>query len=150
MPLSLAAFRIPSIAAVLAASLALSGCGGMGLSVVQTRTQGYELSKDALAQIRTGQSQDLVAYVLGSPQTTNTFGPETAWYYVQTRVSQTAFGLTTASDRTVLAIYFDKNKRVVDKAVYGNKDGKVIAIEQRRTPSYGQDRNFIESIIASI
>ncbi len=149
MPLSLGAFRLPGIAAALAASLTLSGCG-MGMNLVQTRTQGYEISNDALAQIRPGQSQDLVVYVLGSPQTTNSFSNETAWYYVQTKVNQTAFGMTMLQDRTVLAIYFDKNKRVVDKAVYGAKDGKVFAIEQRRTPSFGQDRNFIESIIASI
>ena len=88
--------------------------------------------------------------VLGSPQTTNSFGNETAYYYVQTKVEQTAFGLEIAKDRTVLAVYFDKNKKVVDKAVYGTKDGKVFQIESRRTPSFGEDRTFIESILASI
>ena len=73
-----------------------------------------------------GQSQELVVAVLGSPQTTNAFDEGSAWYYVQTKVSQTAFGLTTRVERTVLAIYFDKNKRVADKALYALKDGKVV------------------------
>ena len=52
-------------------------------------------------------------------------------------------------DRTVLAIYFDKNKKVVDKAVYGAKDGKVFQIQSRKTASFGIDRSFLESIVAS-
>ena len=69
---------------------------------------------------------------------------------VRSSVSQTAFGMTTVQDRTVLAIYFDKNKRVADKAVYSAKDGKVFTIEGRKTPSYGEDRTFIASLINSI
>ena len=49
----------------------------------------------------------------------------------------------------MLAVYFDKNKRVVDKAVYTAQDGRVIQLESRRTPSFGEDRTFIESILAS-
>ena len=65
-------------------------------------------------------------------------------------MDQTAFGLTTVRERTVLAIYFDKNKKVADKAVYSAKDGKVITIEGRKTPSYGADKSFIDSLIESI
>jgi len=129
----------------------LAGCSmGSGLALSTNKIQGYAISQDALAQIRTGQSQELVAVVLGSPQTINAFNEGTDWYYVQTKVSQTAFGMTTVQDRTVLAIYFDKNKRVADKAVYSAKDGKVFTIEGRKTPSYGEDRTFIASLINSI
>lgn len=148
MPFSAKRHLFP-ISAAIALSLSLTACGS-GLMLTQKRTQGYEISDDALAQIRPGQSQALVTTVLGSPQVTNTFGNETAYYYIQTKVERTAFGMNTASDRTVLAIYFDKNKKVVDKAVYGTEDGKVIAIQSRRTPSFGIDRSFIESLIASI
>ena len=148
MPFSAKRHILP-ISAAVAISLTLSACGS-GMALTTQRTQGYEISDDALAQIRPGQSQALVTTVLGSPQVTNTFGNETAYYYIQTKVERTAFGMNTASDRTVLAIYFDKNKKVVDKAVYGTEDGKVIAIQSRRTPSFGIDRSFIESLIASI
>ena len=129
----------------------LSGCSmGSGLALSTSKIQGYAISDDALAQIRPGQSQELVAVVLGSPQTVNAFNEGSAWYYVQTRVNQTAFGMTTVTDRKVLAIYFDKNKRVADKAVYGAKDGKVFTIEGRKTPSYGEDRSFLQQLISSV
>lgn len=134
------------IAAILVLGGALAGCSGL----TSSRTEGYALSEAGLSQIREGQSQTLVVTVLGSPQTRGSFGDESAFYYVQTRVQETAFGLRMVQDRTVLAVYFDKNNRVKDKAVYGLADGKLITIESRRTPSFGQDRTFIESIIASI
>lgn len=140
-----------SLAAVGLLGVTLAGCSmGSGLALSTSKIQGYEISADALAQVRTGQSQDLVATVLGTPQTVNAFNEGSAWYYVQTKVNQTPFGMTTVTDRTVLAVYFDKNKRVADKAVYGAKDGKVFTMEGRKTPSYGEDKNFIQSLVESI
>ena len=138
--------RILALVTTLFLSLALSACVG-GLTT--TRTQGYSIPSSALQQIRPGQSADLVVAVLGSPQTKSTFGTETAYYYVETTVEQTAFGLKNIKERKVLAVYFDDKAKVIDKALYGLEDGKLVTLETRRTPSYGQDRTFIESIIAS-
>jgi outer membrane protein assembly factor BamE (lipoprotein component of BamABCDE complex) len=128
---------------------ALAACTGSGLALTTQRVEGYVLKQEQLAQIRPGQSQDLVTIVLGSPQTTNSFGNETAFYYVETKKESTAFGMDMVKERTVLAVYFDKNKKVVDKAVYGIQDGRVFQIESRKTPSFGEDRTFIESILKS-
>lgn len=151
MSLSATLRRFTPLAATIVLATGLSACQGLGLDgIVTNKTEGYALSQDGLAQIRNGQSQDLVQLVLGSPQSTNDFGNESAWYYVQTDVSQTAFGWTTIKDRKVLAIYFDKNKKVKDRALYGLKDGRQVAIETRRTPSYGEDKTFVQSILSSI
>lgn len=143
-----------SAKAVIALGLAalLAGCSSMGtgMSLTTTRTQGYVITQDQLAQVRAGQSQQTVVLVLGSPQAQNSFGDETSYYYVSTKVDRTAFGLDIVRERTVVAVYFDKNKRVSDKAVYGLQDGRMITIETRRTPSFGEDRGFIESILSSI
>lgn len=147
MTLRNAVVRLSPIAAALALGLTLSACSGTGL--ISTRTQGYSIPADAIQQIRPGSSAALVTAVLGSPQTTSTFGNETAWYYVETKVNQTAFGLTTVQERTVLAIYFDNNNRVTDRAVYTLQDGRVIAMEQRRTPSFGEDRTFVQQLLGS-
>jgi outer membrane protein assembly factor BamE (lipoprotein component of BamABCDE complex) len=144
MPLRFA--KASAAAAVLA--VAVVGCTS-STSLVTTRTQGYEIPDSALQQIRPGQSQQLVTLVLGSPMSTNTFGEQTAGYYVETRVRQTSFGLTMVQERTVLAIYFDQNDRVADRAVYSLEDGRVITVEGRRTPSFGEDATFIDSIINS-
>lgn len=147
MPLRSVSASVAPIAAVLLA-VTLAGCTS-ATSLVTKRTQGYEISDSAMAQIRTGQSQELVTLVLGSPQSTNSFADQTAWYYVETKVQQTSFGMTTIDSRTVLAVYFDKNKKVSDKAVYTLKDGKAVTVESRRTSSYGEDRTFIEQILSS-
>ncbi|ODT74838.1 outer membrane protein assembly factor BamE [Devosia sp.] len=148
MPLRIATGSVAPLAAAALLALTLAACSS-STSLISKRTQGYEISESAMAQIRPGQSQQLVTMVLGSPQSTNTFGDQSAFYYVETKVRQTAFGMTMIDSRTVLVVYFDKNKKVVDKAVYGLKDGKTVAIESRRTPSFGEDRTFIDSILSS-
>ncbi|MDB5614904.1 MAG: outer membrane protein assembly factor BamE [Devosia sp.] len=149
MPLRTASGKfVPLVAAALLAT-ALAACSTSSTALVTSRTQGYEISDSAMAQIRPGQSQELVTLVLGSPQSTNTFGDQSAFYYVETKVRQTAFGLTMTDSRTVLVIYFDKNKKVIDKAVYGLQDGKTVTVETRRTESFGEDRSFIDSILKS-
>jgi outer membrane protein assembly factor BamE (lipoprotein component of BamABCDE complex) len=149
MPLHFASRRLLPVAAALLLAGTLAACSGSGLALTTKRTEGYAIPKEALAQVREGQSKELVKLVLGSPQTTNTFANESAYYYVETKVEETAFGLDVNKQRTVLAIYFDKNDRVIDKAVYGTEDGRVFAIESRRTASFGEDRTFIQSILSS-
>jgi len=148
MRLPIVAGRFAPIATAALLTLALAGCAS-NMSLVTQRTQGYEIPDTALQQIRPGQSQELVTLVLGSPQTTNSFGEQTAFYYVETKVQETSFGMNMIKSRTVLAIYFDKNKKVVDKAVYSLADGKAINMETRRTPSFGEDRTFVEQILQS-
>ncbi len=149
MPLRTVNLRLLPISAAVVLGLTLSACSS-GMSVVQERQRGYSISEDAVAQIRVGQSAQLVTAVLGSPQITNSFATETAWYYLGERVQQTAFGMELSKDRTLLVVYFDKNNRVVDTERLGVTDGRTFTIESRRTPSFGQDRTFIESIISSI
>jgi outer membrane protein assembly factor BamE (lipoprotein component of BamABCDE complex) len=141
-------------AALLVAVLSLAGglaaCSSNGLGITEERTEGFVIPDDALQQIRTGVSRDFVEVVLGSPQTTSTAGGEEAYYYVETKVSRTAFGLSNPTERTVLAVYFDGNHKVSDKAVYTLQDGKVFTVVGRRTPGYGADETFIEAILKSV
>ena len=141
--------RLAPLAAALALGVSLAACSTGGGFVVN-KTEGYAISDDALLQIRPGQSKELVTTVMGSPQTVSTFGNETAYYYVETKLATTAMGLSSIKERRVLAIYFDKNNKVIDKALYGAKDGRSFTIESRRTPSFGEDKTFIESILSSL
>ena len=63
VPMLLAAAMIPALAA----------CGS-SFALTTQRVEGHSLKQEQLAQIRPGQSQELVTIVLGSPQTTNSFG----------------------------------------------------------------------------
>jgi len=150
MSLSATARRIAPLVLAVSLLTGLAACDtGFG-GFTSDRVEGYDLTPDGLAQVRNGQSQQLVATVLGSPQLTNDFGTESAWYYVSTHVTHTSFGVDLVKDRTVLAVYFDKNKKVKDRAIYTLKDGKAFTVETRRTPSYGEDRTFIQSILSSV
>jgi outer membrane protein assembly factor BamE (lipoprotein component of BamABCDE complex) len=149
MPLRTVTKNLLPISAALLVGLSLSACSS-GLSLTQSKARGYEISEDSVAQIRVGQSAALVTAVLGSPQITNSFATETAWYYLGEKVQQTAFGMELSKERTLLVVYFDKKNKVVDTERLGVKDGKMFNIESRRTPSYGQDRTFLESILSSI
>jgi outer membrane protein assembly factor BamE (lipoprotein component of BamABCDE complex) len=139
--------RTLKLVAVLGLGLGLAGCS-MDTFVSQ-RTEGYVIPDGALKQIRPGQSVDLVIAVLGSPQTNNTFGGQTAFYYVETKVDRTAFGLRIPQERRVLAVYFDANNKVTHTILYGLEDGKIVDLNTHRTPSYGEDRTFVQSIISS-
>ena len=147
MAMVIARRRTLKIVAALGIALSLAACSTE--SFIAHRTEGYVISDSALQQIRPGQSADLVVAVLGSPQTTNTFGEQTAFYYIETKIDRTAFGLRMPQERRLLAVYFDKNSKVVSKTLYGLEDGRIVDMDSHRTPSYGQDRSFVESIMAS-
>lgn len=149
MPLRAALRTSLPVAVALVLGLSLSACSNAGLSLTQSKSRGYDLNEDALMQIRPGQSAQLVMAVLGSPQATNNFGDDTAWYYIGEKVQQTAFGLEINKQRTVLAVYLDSKNKVKTTERLGLADGKLINMDTRRTPSYGQDRTFLESIISS-
>jgi outer membrane protein assembly factor BamE (lipoprotein component of BamABCDE complex) len=149
MPLRTVNTRLLPITAAVVLGLMLSACSS-GMSLTQQRQRGYSISEDAVAQVRVGQSAQLVTAVLGSPQITNTFETETAWIYIGEKVQQTAFGMELSKERTLLVIYFDKKSKVIDTERLGIKDGRMFTIETRRTPSFGQDRTFLDSILDSI
>jgi len=151
MSLNAAARRFAPLAAAVVLVTGLAACSSLDVgSLTRNRVEGNDLTPDGMAQVRIGQSQALVVSVLGSPQFTNDFNTESAYYYVSSHVTETSFGWDTIRDRTILAVYFDKNKKVKDRAVYTLKDGKAFAVETRRTPSYGEDRTFIQSILSSV
>ena len=130
-------------AAVLALALALAGCGG------ETFQRGYVLPDGALEQIPLGASQEQVLLVLGTPSTVATVSGEAFYYISQKADRPVAFLNTKVSDQRVIAVYFDKNRRVQRLAEYGMKDGKVFDFVSRTTPtaSGGADLGFITSII---
>jgi outer membrane protein assembly factor BamE (lipoprotein component of BamABCDE complex) len=118
-------------------ALLLGGCFG------ETFQRGYVLPEGALEQIPLGASQEQVLLVLGTPSTVATVSGE-AFYYISQRadrpVSFMNIGIT---DQRVVAVYFDKNRKVQRLAEYGMKDGKLFDFVSRTTPTSGAENNFI-------
>ena len=129
---------------VFAFALSLGGCFG------ETFQRGYVLPDGALEQIRLGASQEQVLIVLGTPSTVATVSGE-AFYYISQRAERAiGFLPSKITDQRVVAVYFDKDRRVERVAAYGIKDGKVFDFISRTTPTTGAENNIITYLFRTI
>jgi outer membrane protein assembly factor BamE (lipoprotein component of BamABCDE complex) len=129
---------------VLASALALGAC------TRETFQRGYVLPEGALEQIPLGASQEQVLLVLGTPSTVATVSGE-AFYYISQRADRPImFMQTEVTDQRVIAVYFDKQRRVQRLAEYGMKDGHLFDFVARTTPTSGNDLSVITTIIHNL
>jgi outer membrane protein assembly factor BamE (lipoprotein component of BamABCDE complex) len=126
-------------ACLLAASLVLASCGGFE----QTFQRGYVVPEGALEQIPVGSSQEQVLIVLGTPSTVATVSGEAFYYISQRGQKAAAFMPQKVIDQRVIAVYFDKERRVQRLADYGMKDGKIFDFVSRATPTGGQELSYL-------
>ncbi len=131
-------------AVIVALALPLGGCLG------ETFQRGYVLPEGALEQIRLGASQEQVLIVLGTPSTVATVSGEAFYYISQKAERAVSFMPTTVTDQRVIAIYFDRDRRVQRVAAYGIKDGKIFDFVTRTTPTAGSDLSLIKSILSAV
>src|SRR5882724_4217987 len=128
---------IRALAALLVLGLPLGGCFS------ETYQKGYIIPDGALEQIPIGASQEQVLIVLGTPSTVATVSGE-AFYYISQRAERAvAFMMQEVVDQRVIAVYFDKNRRVERLANYGIKDGKIFDFVSRKTPTSGREINYL-------
>ena len=114
----------------------------LGGCITQTYQRGYLVPEGALDQIPLGASQEQVLIVLGTPSTVATISGE-VFYYISQRTEQTSFLPQREVDRRVIAVYFDKTRKVERLANYGIRDGKIFDYISRTTPSGGQEQNAL-------
>ena len=129
-----------SIAAAVALGLLLGGCFS------ETYQRGYILPDGALEQIPIGSTQEQVLIVLGTPSTVATVSGEASYYISQRSERPVGFMPQKVVDQRVVAIYFDKNRRVERLANYGLKDGKVFDFVSRTTPTGGKDYAYVNAM----
>lgn len=110
--------------------------------MTQVYHHGYMVPEGALEQIPLGSSQEQVLIVLGTPSTVATLSGE-VFYYISQRGEQISFLPQREIDRRVVAVYFDKNRRVQRLADYGLRDGKIFDSISRTTPSGGVEQNYL-------
>jgi outer membrane protein assembly factor BamE (lipoprotein component of BamABCDE complex) len=126
------------LAVIALAGLLAGSCGG----ITQTYHHGYMVPEGALEQIPLGASQEQVLIVLGTPSTVATISGE-VFYYISQRSQQISFLPQKEVDRRVVAVYFDKNRRVQRLADYGLRDGRIFDSISRTTPSGGVEQNYL-------
>lgn len=141
-----ARLRAARVASALGLAVSLAGC--LGYDGVINR--GAVIDERKTAQVKVGLPAPQVLSILGTPSTTSTVGGD-AWYYVSQRVERTlAFMPQQVKDQRVLAVYFDKSKRVQRIADYGLEDGKPIDFLTRTTPTAGAEFNFLRNMLSKL
>ena len=134
------------LAGVAALALTLGGCLGYDGDV----PRGYMIDDKALEQVKTGSSAEQVLVVLGTPSTTSTIGGD-AWYYIsQDTKRQLAYSSQQVTDQRVVAVYFNRGKKVERVANYGMQDGKVFDFVSRTTPTAGSEPSFIKNAMQGL
>jgi outer membrane protein assembly factor BamE (lipoprotein component of BamABCDE complex) len=125
---------------LLATCVALGGC----TPVISQR--GYVQNVDAEAGVAAGaDTKTTIEQKLGDPSVQAAFGAD-AWYYVTQKEKQIAFFSPTILSRRVLAVYFDKEGKVIDMKHFGLEDGNVVAFESRTTPTRGREMTFLQQL----
>jgi outer membrane protein assembly factor BamE (lipoprotein component of BamABCDE complex) len=129
-----------AFAVALALALPLGGCFG------ETYQKGYVVPEGALEQIPIGASQEQVLILMGTPSTVATVSGEVFYYISQRSERRVAFMPQSLVDQRVIAVYFDRNRRVERLANYGMRDGKIFDYVSRTTPSGGDEINYLGSL----
>ena len=129
-----------AVAAALALGLMLGGC------FTQNFQRGYILADGALEQVPLGAPQEQVLITLGTPSTVATVSGEAFYYISQRSERPIGFMPQQVVDQRVVAIYFDKGRRVERLANYGLKDGKVFDFVSRTTPTGGKDYAYVNAM----
>lgn len=127
-------------AATLALALPLGGCFS------ETYQKGYVIPEGALEQIPIGASQEQVLILMGTPSTVATVSGEVFYYISQRAERKVAFMPQAVVDQRVVAVYFDRSRRVERLANYGMRDGKIFDYVSRTTPSGGEEINYLGGV----
>src|SRR5690349_6048427 len=116
----------------------------------ETYQRGYVLPEGALEQIPIGATQEQVLIVLGTPSTVATVSGDVFYYISQKTERSAAFMPREVKNQRVIAVYFDKNRKVQRLANYGLKDGQVFDFISRTTPTGGEEFNYLSAILKGI
>lgn len=132
---------IAGLSAALAVSLPIAACDP------EPVTRGYILDEQQLRQVKIGDDEQKVLQTLGTPSTVSTVGGTTWFYISQQTVRRFKFMNPTIIDQRVLAVSFDKNKRVEKIASYGMQDGVVFDFISRTTPTGGEELSIVKQLM---
>lgn len=107
--------------------------------------RGYYPKPGALGQVAEGMPKSEVEGILGSPSTTASVNFQgDSYYYITSVTKGRAFLDPIETNREVIAVRFDQQDQVTSVAQYGLEDGRIININDRKTPVAGADFNILK------
>ena len=138
-------FRRAAFAALAAGFLATTACAPIstysGFQAIESDPKDVKVGVDTKSTVR-GK--------LGSPSATSTFDPNT-WFYMNQVKERIAFRRPRVIARNVTAIAFNKDSEMVESVHnYTLKDGKVIAYNNRETPTRGREMTILEQMLGAV
>ena len=111
--------------------------------------RGYVADTDKMAAIKPDvDTKETVQAALGTPSTVSPFDDNT-WYYISSTMQHYAFQEPHVTKRDVVAIHFDKNGTVSEIDHYDAKDGREIAMVDRKTPTKGRELTFLQQMFGN-
>jgi len=133
------------IAVATAAVLALSACAPV------TEFQGYQAVEDNPNTAKVGEDTKLsVRQRFGSPSSVSTFDPD-IWFYIGQTSDQFGAYLPKVRSRDITAITFDKaSERVASVETLTAEDGRVVAYNERETPTVGRELSIFEQLLGTV
>jgi outer membrane protein assembly factor BamE (lipoprotein component of BamABCDE complex) len=113
--------------------------------------RGYQARSGDLAKVQVGMPKTEVEALLGSPSTTASIALQgDSYYYISSRVEQTAFLNPVETERQVFAVRFDNNDQVVSFANYAMEDGQIIDFNTRKTPTKGKELTIVQQLLGNV
>jgi outer membrane protein assembly factor BamE (lipoprotein component of BamABCDE complex) len=138
-------FRHVAIAVLSAGLLTTSACAPItsysGFQAIDANPKDVKVGEDTKSTVR-GR--------LGSPSTTSTFEDD-IWFYIAQVKEQVAFRRPQVVNREVVAIRFNRDSEVVESVDhYTLEDGKVVAFNDRETPTRGRELTILEQLLGNV
>ena len=109
--------------------------------------RGYVAKPGAFNQITNGMSKMEVEGILGTPSTTASVQFKGDSYYYITSITTSKAFITEETQREVIAVRFGEDGRVRSFAQYGLEDGRVIDVNSRQSPVYGEDNSLLTALL---
>ncbi|MBO9098032.1 MULTISPECIES: outer membrane protein assembly factor BamE [unclassified Rhizobium] len=128
-------------------ALLIATAGIAGCQTGDVMNGGYIFDQQSLDLVPVGSSREQVLLSLGTPSTTATFDGEVFYYISQKRTRPVAFMKPHLVAQSILAIYFDTDGVVKQRANYSLKDGKPFDMISRTTPTGGKDMTFLQQVL---
>ena len=145
---------MPKLSRSLLAACALAGLAGAaalgGCAPLRTTT-GYQAIDHQPRDMKVGvDTKSTVLDQLGSPSAQSTFDPN-VWYYISQSSAEVGYHKPHITKRSIVAITFDKDSEKITKIdSYSLKDGKIVAYNDRETPTRGRELSVIEQLLGNV
>ena len=124
--------------------------GSLACAPVIENNRGYVFDESLLPQLKVGTtSQTDITNPYGSPSTVPTLNGG-AYYYISSKFITEAYRAPRETERRVLAIFFDEDKKIRDLGFYTLEDGNVVTLVERTTETQGRELSFLQQIFGNL